>query len=390
MARLAGRGFSRASTFFPTRWIDAAGRTLSAAEFLEIQRGLGPSATPAERAIVELLREDEQRRVARESWARRAGAEDEFRRFGGFGEEEPQAVTLLEIPLGADARELRADSGRRGPRFHGFEIGQGHDDDTEARDPFLSEGLETVLDWDFRLRLREDNLGFKARYRDPGPLEAVTLGFKRYMDVPDAVGLGGARDALFESFGRSSSERSDGFEIDVSAVLTPYWGVGAGYGAREQTDLLDAQSYSMRRHSDLSVGFTPLGRNEGRDWNFSLVGSVNHQEIERRGGETPFEGEGFGYSAGVAFHHAIDQLPVPWINPDGGRDRWGLSWDRLRAGLLVSDSEVERLTLRASVGASIYLTRYLRASVEFAYSFFPEDRDSEFDTSTGLNFRLGS
>lgn len=275
---------------------------------------------------------------------------------------------------------------RRGLRFHGFELGAGGEPD--LRDELApydgADVLDRVFDWDVKARVRLDSIGATARYRHPEGVRALRLSGRVFTDVPELAGVESVRDEAYDLLGRDLPARPGGFELGAAVQLDEHWGASASYRDKTETSpdrFTESESYS------LGLGFTPLGDNEGKPWNWSLFGGVGHGEHTRvEDGVTEVK-EGFGWSAGAAFRHALEQVPVPLLNPDGGRHEDGFWLDRFTASLGVSDTEYGPLTARAAVGVSAYLTKRLKLSCELGVTC-TEDGDVEFDPDFGASLKF--
>lgn len=289
----------------------------------------------------------------------------------GADEDEARGLPLWGLSLGGKSLFRKGDPDRRGLLIHGFDLGGGDDLDREAEEPYLSEGVDRLLDWDVRFKVRQDSLGFKAKYRHPESIERLTVSFRAYMDVPETFGLGEARDAVFSFLGKEPKEEKSGYDAGVSAVLDEHWGVSLGHGERETVD-------SWSRHYSLGAGYTPLGRNEAERWNYSVFAGANY--VER---DTPQTGreEGFGYTAGLAWSRALDDVPIPWV-----REYFWL--ERAKASLSCSDSELDPFSIRAAAGLSARLTKHLRLSGGAGCTYTPKTDELDFDTSTGFDVKF--
>lgn len=275
---------------------------------------------------------------------------------------------------------------RRGLRLHGFELGGGAD--LESRDELTpydgSDVLDRALDWDVKARVRVDSLGAVARYRHPEGLRSLTLSGRGFVDVPELAGGERARDSLYDAVGRDAPSKPSGFELGAAAQFDAYWGASLGY--KDRAD--DSPDHHREAETwSAGLGFNPLGDNDGKDWNWSLFAGVNHQDVVDATPERREEKDGWGWSAGAAFRQSLEAVPVPLLNPEGGRHDDGFWLDRWTASLGVADSEIGPLTVRAAVGASAYLTKHLKLSCELGVSC-TEQGDVDFSPNVGANLKF--
>lgn len=309
--------------------------------------------------------------------------------FDGSRDDWPRGVVLISVPFENWRPQLKkAQKDRSGLVLHGIEFGSGKDEPTESREPYLGRGglYERLMDWDARLRVREESAGFVADYRHPMFLEKVSLSFKQYVDIPREFGVGPLRDTLKGWFGKKPrEEREEGYDFSFSAAFDEFWGFGFGHDQKKETGP-DGSSWS--RNNSLGVGVSPLGRNGGEPWNFAIHGSLAYLEQDIRTPLLSRERSGLGYSGGIAFHHALDSLPLPLINPKGdSKDRWSVFLDRLKVDFGVSDSEIGEMSLRASASVVAYITRHLRVTCEVGCSYQPETGEVDFGPHFGVSLR---
>jgi hypothetical protein len=287
---------------------------------------------------------------------------------------------------GSAPQDERPRRERRGLRFQGLELGAWGDTDRDELAPYddVTGALDRVLDWDVKARVRLDSIGATARYRNPEHLRSLRVTGRVFADVPDLAGLESARGEVYGALGRDAPDRPGGWELGAAAQLDERWGLSLGYRDKTQESperFTESETYS------LGLGFTPLGDNEGKPWNWSLFAGLNHGEHTSVEDGVKDVKEGFGWSAGAAFQHALAQMPVPLLNPAGGRHDDGFWLDRLTAFLGVSDTEYGPLTARAAVGVSAYLTKHLKLSCELGATC-TEDGDVDFSPDFGASLKF--
>lgn len=298
-------------------------------------------------------------------------------------------ITLVSVPWEPQSGRLpefgKARQDGPGLRFSGVELGAGADLDRDAWNPYRERDGSTPFDWDLKLKLREDSVALKASYRRPDHFRSVTMSGKHYTDVPDLVGAADARDGAYELIGRKPRAVKEGWEIALSAVVDEFWGVHTGFsdvsGGRDGTVIGD-------KIATVGAGYTPLGDNKGRPWNYSFFASLFHQrhETNERAAEAMGPGSGFGWAAGVSFSEALVQLK-PDI-PGYGRET-GLFWlDRYTLRLSCSQSELADLSVGAAAGLTAYCTKRLRLTGELSYSYVPVTAKGAMNLNLGtrINF----
>ena len=268
------------------------------------------------------------------------------------------------------------ETGRIGPRIFGIDLGSGHETDRDENDPYLNKGFGQVFDWDIRAKVRLDALGARASYRHPRPLRGFSLGFRYYLDVPRTLQLDEPRDRVYKSLGADPPGKTSGFGLYGTAVINEHWGLAAEFDRKEETreDPGDFRR-KYRRVASVSGGYSPLGENKGKPWNYTLLASLNHQRLESDQPGFGEDREGFGWSAGVALQRAIRSLPIPVLNPRGTRE--GLWVERIKTKVSFADSAVSSLSFDAVVGVTVFVSRHLEIFLGGGARWFRSPRPPE-------------
>lgn len=197
---------------------------------------------------------------------------------------------------------------RRGLRILGIEMSgdRGAPDDHE---PYEDKSLSGALDWDIRARVKFDGLGGRAKHRNPKGIRSLEVGALAYFDLPHALGVGPARDDVYKTFGAAPDKQISGVELGVSGALNPYVGGATVYDQRSHVNSDRAVS---RRSLGARVGWSPLGDNPGKPWNYTLLGGASYEERAVLAPGWLSDRSGLGLMAGVAFQRAMKDV-APWL-----------------------------------------------------------------------------
>lgn len=275
---------------------------------------------------------------------------------------------------------------KHGLRFMGVDVGSGYD--PEQDESYLREGIDRVLDWDVHAKVRPDSLGFRAKYRAPPGLKDLTVKYKRETDTAGLLNLEGLRDDVYKYLGKETPKKKEGFDINATAVVNEYFGAHVGH--MERTEKSGDRKVSQHTES-VGVGVTPLGNNEGKPWNYSLMASTRYQEIRTEESGKSECKEGFSCSVGAAGQYALSAVPIPVLH--------GWTWarenvrlDRVSARASVSESEITGLSADAAVDLSVQVTRRIFLSVG-TYAQWAADPERgqdgfRYGPQTGANVRF--
>ena len=291
----------------------------------------------------------------------------------GPSEIKDRIEALAAVPQGKPASELfdgAAPPKRPEPYgldFLGIELGLGEEGSRDRAEPYVPKGLDSALDWRVRARAALDGLGGSAHYRHPRSLRSVSATFIKYFDVFDAAGLGAARDKAYAALGQTPYKSLGGFEASVYGAVDQYLGGAATFHRK-------LYAYGERRVDERALsamaGYSPLGDNAGRRWNFTLLASLSRQALTAAQGGFHLDRDGLGAAAGAAFQYALRGTPLPGPSPARGQGPL-VCWDRVKSQLLVSGSAVDSPALRASVELSLRLFRRVEATVGAALLYRP-------------------
>jgi hypothetical protein len=237
----------------------------------------------------------------------------------------------------------------------GIELGAGHDQIKDDAEPYLRKGAPQLLDWDVRARVALDGLGARAKYRHPEGMRSLSVGFLKYFDLPGVLGAGGARDGVYHALGQTVDKPLGGFEAEVSGAINEHLGGATTYDHREAQK---GERYSDKTSAGLTAGYSPLGDNPGKRWNYTLLAGLTHDSEKVRSPGYNADNSGVGWMAGVAFQTALHDLPIPGLQPvpDPSKAIW---FDRLKTKVAVSDSAISTVAVDVAAEVSFYVMQHL-------------------------------
>lgn len=234
----------------------------------------------------------------------------------------------------------------QGLRILGIEFSAGNRDRVQGdAEPYLRKGAPQLFDWDIRARIALDGLGGRAVYRHPGSMRSFSVGALKYFDLPKTLGLDSARDDIYHAVGQTPDKPQGGFEVNASGAVNQYVGGTTSY---DQKEVQKGDRWSDKRSIGTSVGYSPLGDNTGKTWNYTLIGGLSHESLSVRQPGYESDRSGLGYAFDVAFQKALNQIPVPVAR-----------LDRLKTKLGVSQSAVSSFAVNAAAEVSFYLIDHL-------------------------------
>lgn len=248
---------------------------------------------------------------------------------------------------------------RRGPRLLGLEFGAGQDQIQKDNEPYLRKGVEQALDWDLRARVALDGLGGSARYRHPEGFRSLTVGFLKFFDWPESIGLGQTRDSIYRGVGQTPDKPQGGFELGASGAINEYFGGNTTWDRRQSQK---GDRYTSYDSVALGMGWSPLGDNTGKPWNYTLLGSIAKQSAHVSLPGQSEDRAGLGYSLGVAYQHALQDVPIPVLQPHPCKD-CDFFFDRLKLSMNVSRSVISSFSVQAAAEVSFYV--YKRLGLNF-------------------------
>ncbi|HRY30176.1 MAG TPA: hypothetical protein P5079_09095, partial [Elusimicrobiota bacterium] len=218
----------------------------------------------------------------------------------------------------------------------------------------------------------------RAVRRDPGRFQKLTFSYRQRMDFPTRAGLGRTRNDVYESLNQNTRSKDvRGYVVGSALVCNHYWGISASHDEYVKTGPSDRFHHQT---TVLGLGYSPLGKNQGRIWNYSVDPAVSFEKFH---GLEPVAGvryESFGYSIGPNFYYGLD-----WIRL--GRQTW-FTLDRFKVGTAISDSEIAKFAVSAGVNLTAYATRYLKLSLGVNDAYTPHDGKHQLNLKTGLSVRL--
>lgn len=176
------------------------------------------------------------------------------------------------------------------------------------------------------------------------------LRYTQLVDVPRMVGLGPARDAVYETAGKERVKRH-GFDA-VASLPVGSFEMEASYARHQE---LDEEVSRENARATLKAGYSP-GKEAGARARTTIWAAGFHRSYEA----PEVSRQGFGASAGAAWRLALGSLPVPWP-VEKARPRleeleltgWGDASpdfsERLGAGVDVTASIARRLSVTTSL-----------------------------------------
>jgi hypothetical protein len=275
---------------------------------------------------------------------------------------------------------------RPGLRFMGIELGGGPPEaKPTSDDAFTRKGIAPYLDWDIRLRIPINGFGLRAAYRHPKQVRAFSFGGLVYYDWPGAI-AGDFRDSWYDVFGSTPDKHLSGYRVDASAALDPSWGVNASYDDKSG---LAAGRWRRGRTGTVGAGWSPLGGNPGKPWDYTVIANINFERLLRDyPGLLADDRQGFGWLAGLVFQYALDGVPTPWLRPVpvfGPVTRL----DRVKTTTTASASELYTLALKQAVELSFYLGRHLELTPGLWAQFRPEPTPDPDEARFAMGATIG-
>lgn len=283
---------------------------------------------------------------------------------------------------GKDASEIfdgASSESRRGPRIFGVEFGAVEEAQPDKNEPFLSKGLAGLFDWDIRARVSLSGLGGRAKYRHPGQLRGFSVGFLKYADWPGAVGLGPLRKDIYGAVGAVPEIPRGGFELGVSGAVNQYVG---GATTLDWKESRKGDTELDRKTLTTGAGYSPLGDNAGKPWNYTLLAVLSYKELSAQEPGSSREWDGFGYAVGAAFQHALHEIPITPPRKAKPGPKGALWFDRFKTSVVMSQSQISSLSFKASAEVSFYLFEHLGLTTGLSATLTPSPDPEYYDEKT--------
>lgn len=270
--------------------------------------------------------------------------------------------------------ELSQGSARAGPlkafetrlKMYSLELGSGMDPLAHASEPFARKGIPQPFDWDVKTKFSVEGLGFLARHRRPEHVGSLALAFLKYVDVPRAVGLDHFNDEAHSLLGQTAEKPRGGFAVAVSGTMNQYLGGATSF---DQKTTQKGDRWVDRATTVMSAGYSPLGDNPEKKWNYTLLGSVLHDKLFVKEPGFLVDDRGFGYFTGVAYQRAVHEMPFGVVkDPKDAKILW---IDRIKTQVGVGQSQVTSLAVSASAEVTFYLFRRLQLTTGVTSAFMP-------------------
>lgn len=263
-------------------------------------------------------------------------------------------------------------------QHHQVGIEVGSDVDPDILSPSSPLGLDRLFEWDYRLVVREDRIGINAQYRNPGRLQKLTFSYRQRMDFPSRAGLGPTRNRLYKSLGQKARARDvNGYVVGSALVINPYWGVSLSHDEYVK----DNATELFNQHATvLGLGYSPLGGNRGKPWNYTIDPSLSYEKLHALKPVAAVRKESFGYSLGTSYYHGLDGIAIPFA-------RW-IKLDRVKLSGALADSEIGDFAVNTGVNLTAYMTRHIKLKLGAENSYTPENGKQSFHLRAGLSLRL--
>jgi hypothetical protein len=252
----------------------------------------------------------------------------------------------------------------RGLKVLGLEFGVGRDPIQDS-EPYLRKGAEQLLDWDVRGRVALDGLGARAHYRHPLGMRALSVGFLKYFDFSGLTG--DVRDDIYHGLGTSPDIPRGGFELGVAGSINQYWGGATTFDNREGTK--DGRE-TDRKRLRIEGGYSPLGDNPGKRWNYALIPQLNWQQRDVRDGAYISHKEGFGFAAGAAFQLALQRF----VPPIPGDQATALPWfffDRFKTRVDAGHNAITGTSVTLAAEVAVRLFEHLEVTGGGRVTYYP-------------------
>lgn len=286
------------------------------------------------------------------------------------------------VPAGDKGAPQDTVSSSAGLHQWSLDLGSGAETDPDILHPSVPIGLNRLFEWDYRVLIREDDIGVSARYRRPARIEQLTFNYKYRLDLPARFGLGHVRDEVYDWFNQTPDRDQRGFILGTAIVLNPFWGLTASHDELR----FDAPvNHFIQQLTTLGFGWTPLGNNANKPWNYSINPSVSYERSHWFPPASLGEYEVFGWAIGPTFMYGLDEVDIPSVF--GLKRRFRL--DRFRTSLQVSDSEISDFTVSLTVNLTAYATRFIKFSAGAESISRPSRGKHDFLLKFGTSFRIG-
>lgn len=308
---------------------------------------------------------------------------------GSIRKEFPDLKAIFD---GSAAAHKPKEEEAHGLNLFGIELGVGDDSFKRESEPYLPKGLPSLTDWKLSARARLDGLGVSARYRHPQSLlRSLNIGVLKYFDVLGALRVGMERDDVLRAFGQTPEHPQGGFQALISGAVSQYVG---GTTVFENKQTIQGDKLIQGKALLLESGYSPLGENPGKPWNFSFLASGRYDDSSLRQAATTTNRAGLGYSVGVVFQEALNQLHVPFLQPRPGAKGNDFTLDRLVTRVNVSQSAVSSLAATGAVQVSFWAFNHVKFETGIQLTFIPSPNRALANESTwnlggifGLDFR---
>jgi len=264
-----------------------------------------------------------------------------------------------------------------------IEVGSGVDTGKEILDPFVPKGIDRLFTWDLRLVLRNEGIALRGEYLNPPYFRKLSLDYRNRFDPYNKVGIGVTRDDTYKDLGLSVPRPSKGWGIGFAGVKNDYWGMGVDFDK-----ILDraGADRTLDRIIALSGGYTPLGQNEGRRWNYTWTAGVNHEDLDTTTKGVEDSQHGYGFDLGPVFQHGLDHVTFPGASVLRLEDRFKL--DRFKLRLIYSDSQIHPAAWTLGGDVTAYAYKRVRLSFGAQESFLPGPDKARFETKFGISILI--
>jgi hypothetical protein len=258
----------------------------------------------------------------------------------------------------------------------------GSDTEPDLLAPTIPKGLVRNIDRDYRVVFQDDRLGFNVQQYERERGKKLSFSFRQRIDFPTLIGVGGTRNALYESLGQRTPSRDvRGYVVGSAVAFNHYWGASVSYDEYFKNVAFERFN---KRVVALGLGYSPLGDNRGKLWSFTIDPYLTYEKFHGLIPTANARHESVGYSIGPSFYYGLDWVEVPhMLGP-----KRSARLDRLKVSVGVSDSEVSPLSVTLDINVTAYANSHLKLKTGFTDTYRVPTGKQEFHLKAGASLRL--